>query len=82
MRDEVYGARKVIRRLKPNTTEDGRLACAFGEYWLGPHPLCQAEVARICGCEISDVSLPDYSRFDVPIAVTQGELFAVYGAKR
>lgn len=30
----------------PNTTEDGGLACAFGEPWMGPHPLCEAEVDR------------------------------------
>lgn len=66
---------------KPNTTDDGGLACAYGEYWLGPHPLCQAEVARICGCEISDVPLPDYSRFDVTPEIAQGSLFKVHGAK-
>lgn len=27
----------------PNTTVDGALACAFGEPWLGPHPICDAE---------------------------------------
>lgn len=67
------------RRRKPNMTEDGRFACAFGEYWLGPHPLCQAEVARVCGCEIADVPLPDYSRFDVPPELLQGSLFATEG---
>lgn len=32
----------------PNTTPDGALACAFGEPWLGPHPLCEAETERAC----------------------------------
>lgn len=48
---------------KPNTTPDGGLACAFGEPWCGPHPLCQAETARICGVSIEEVLLPDYSRY-------------------
>lgn len=66
----------MSHRRKPNTTEDGRFACAFGEYWLGPHPLCQAETARMSGCDLSDVRLPDYSRFDVTNELTQRSLFA------
>ena len=27
---------------KLNTTEDGQLACAYGEPWMGEHPLCDA----------------------------------------
>ena len=48
---------------KPNSTASGELACAFGEPWLGPHPLCQAETARICGVPITEVLLPDFSRY-------------------
>lgn len=32
----------------PNTTADGALACAFGEPWMGSHPLCEAETERAC----------------------------------
>ena len=32
---------------KPNQTADGQLACAFGEPWDGPHPLCDAEADRL-----------------------------------
>jgi hypothetical protein len=45
----------------PNTTVDGQLACAFGEPWMGPHPICAAETARICGVPVSYVSVPNFS---------------------
>ncbi len=28
----------------PNTTATGEMACANGEPWLGPHPICQQQV--------------------------------------
>ena len=37
------------------------LVCSFGEPWLGPHPLCRAETARVCECPIEDVPDPDLS---------------------
>jgi hypothetical protein len=52
--------RKVIQRAL-NTTVDGQLACAFGEPWLGPHHLCAAATAAICGVPVSEVPFPDYS---------------------
>jgi hypothetical protein len=58
--------------LKPNTTSDGQLACAFGEPWMGPHYICQAATAAICGVPISEVSLPDYSHL-LPKQLTSGE---------
>ncbi len=39
------------------------LTCAFGEPWLGPHPLCRAEIARVCGVSIEDVRDPGLSAF-------------------
>lgn len=48
---------------KSNQTADGELACAFHEKWLGPHPLCRAETARVCGVSIDEVPDPDLSRF-------------------
>lgn len=27
---------------------DGGLVCAFGEPWMGPHPLCDADTERGC----------------------------------
>lgn len=27
---------------------DDGLICAFGEPWMGPHPLCEAETERAC----------------------------------
>ena len=53
---------KAVQR-QPNTTVDGRLACAFGEDWLGAHPICRAETARICGVPIEDVIVPDLSAY-------------------
>lgn len=41
------------------------LVCAFGEPWLGPHPLCAAETSRVCGVPVSEVPIPDYSRYAV-----------------
>lgn len=38
------------------------LVCKFGEDWQGKHPLCAAELARVCGVPIGDVPVPDYSR--------------------
>lgn len=43
--------------------KDAHLTCANGELWLGPHPMCQAETARICGVPVSEVLLPDYSKY-------------------
>ncbi len=37
-----------MKKPLPNTTAGGELACAFGEPWLGPHPLCEAETDRAC----------------------------------
>lgn len=33
-----------MNKAKPtlNRTADGQLACAFGEPWMGEHPLCDA----------------------------------------
>lgn len=56
------------RKPTPNTTADGQIACAFGEPWLGPHPLCQADTARICGVPIDEVLLPDFSRYAPSVA--------------
>lgn len=56
----------------PNRTPDGGLACAWGEPWLGPHPLCRAHTAATCGVPIEDVPLPDFSKY---AAVTQMDLF-------
>ena len=52
---------------KPNTTVTGGLACAFGEPWLGPHPICRAHTAAACGVPIEDVPEPDFSHLR-PIA--------------
>lgn len=30
-----------------NRTDDGHLACMFGEPWLGPHPLCEAHARQL-----------------------------------
>lgn len=50
---------KVAKR-EPNTTIDGALACAFGEPWLGPHPLCEAETERACLAFDADVAAGKY----------------------
>ena len=76
IREMTRPSAKKIATREPNTTDDWRLACAFGEYWLGPHPLCQAETARVCGCEIADVPFPDYSSYDVNAELMQGSLFS------
>lgn len=55
-----------------NRTVSGGLACALGEVFTGPHPLCQAETARICGVPLYEVPLPDYSAYAV---WTQASLF-------
>lgn len=31
-----------------NRTDSGELACAFGEPWMGDHPLCRDETDRLC----------------------------------
>jgi hypothetical protein len=61
---------------KPNTTVDGQFACAFSEPWLGPHPLCRAETARVCGVPIADVPVPDFSAYApvTPRRVSQATL--------
>ncbi len=69
--------------MRPNQTAAGELACALGEPWLGPHPLCRAETARICGCPVEDVALPDLSAYrpaggpaePAETLPTQGDLF-------
>lgn len=38
---------------KLNQRADGTLTCALGEDWIGPHPLCDAETARVCGLSLS-----------------------------
>lgn len=53
-----------MRSDKVGTARSGALlTCAYGEPWLGPHPLCQAELARACGVPISEVLLPDFSNY-------------------
>ncbi len=59
----------------PNTTIDGKLACAFGELWIGPHPLCRAETARICGSSIEEVPDHDLSHLKTISAADQLDLF-------
>lgn len=44
----------------PNTTEDGALACAFGEPIGGPHPLCDEETERACRKFEADVVAGKY----------------------
>lgn len=61
MTEDATPKRKRARQ--PNTTTDGRIACAFGEYWLGPHPICRAHTADVCGVPIEDVLLPDFSAY-------------------
>ncbi len=57
---------------KQNLTRDGRIACAFGEPWIGAHPICQVHTAAICGVPISEVPLPDFSHL-APKLLTAGE---------
>ena len=59
------------RPIEPNRTRDGRLACAFGEPWLGPHFICQAATAAICGVPVSEVELSDWSHL-MPKLLTAG----------
>lgn len=54
--------------MKPNTTRDGQLACAFGELFLGPHYLCQAAVEAITG---QPARLADHSHL-LPKLLTAG----------
>lgn len=57
---------------KPNTTASGELVCAFGEPWLGPHPLCRQHTADVCGRAVEDVPQPDLSHLAVcEIAATR-----------
>lgn len=58
----------------PNRTVDGELACALHEKWLGPHPLCAAETARVCGIPVEDVPVPDLSRFAANAATREDGL--------
>lgn len=51
----------MLHQPKPDRT----LRCAMGELFLGKHPLCQAETARVCGVPLSEVPLPDYSKYAV-----------------
>jgi hypothetical protein len=39
---------RVVERadIRSNTTAAGVLACAYGEPWLGDHPLCRARLDR------------------------------------
>lgn len=57
----LFNRKQKPKKRAPNTTEDGELACSFGEPWLGPHPLCRAHTAQTCGVPIEDVLLPDFS---------------------
>ena len=34
--------------LQGDLFSDAGLVCAFGEPWIGPHPLCEAETGRAC----------------------------------
>lgn len=40
-----------------------KLVCSNNEPFLGPHDKCRAETARVCGVPISEVLLPDYSKY-------------------
>ena len=46
----------MTERKRLNRTATGELACLFGEPWLGPHPLCEAEVERILAKARNDPS--------------------------
>lgn len=41
--------------------EAAALVCAFGEAWMGPHPLCEAELARGCAVFAAAVARDDYN---------------------
>jgi hypothetical protein len=60
---------------KPNPNRDvnGNLTCAFGEPWLGPHPLCREAVAYACKVPIAEVALVDLTRFRLDDAPTAEE---------
>jgi hypothetical protein len=70
------------RKGKPNTTATGELACAFGEPWLGPHPLCRAEVARVCGVPIEDVPLNDLSHLRPTESRAEAEQLPLFARAR
>ncbi len=53
---------KVKTKPLPNTTAGGELACAFGEPWMGPHPLCEDETDRACRQFDADVVTGKYDR--------------------
>lgn len=61
-----------MKKIAENRTRDGQLACSFGEPWLGPHYICEAAVAAICGVPISEVPLPDFSHL-APKLLTAGD---------
>jgi len=46
----------------PDTAFDISLTCAFGEPWMGPHPLCEAEVERLCAAFDAAVGAGAYDR--------------------
>lgn len=60
----------MARRGRPRL--DRTLRCALGEVFLGRHPLCQQATANLCSVPLSEVPLPDYSRYAV---WTQASLF-------
>lgn len=47
--------------IQPSLFErESSLTCAFGEPWMGPHPLCEAEVDRACTRFAEAVARGDY----------------------
>jgi hypothetical protein len=50
----------------PNRTPDGQIACAYGEPWLGPHPICRQKTAEACGVSIHRVPEADWSHLARP----------------
>ena len=51
---------------KPNTTEDGQLACAYGEPWMGEHPLCEAAHAPLFHLEVNEAQCFELSVGRIP----------------
>jgi hypothetical protein len=52
--------KKPQQQEEDKETSGAPLTCAFGEPWIGPHPLCQAQLTRDCAAFAAAVTRGEY----------------------
>jgi hypothetical protein len=58
--------------LAPEPPATDGLVCAFGEPWMGAHPLCEAEADRMCALFDASVAAGEYDARGHKLRTTKG----------